>query len=31
MILLRQGQRPAWVTNIRYFEDPEFAGKFDPA
>ena len=31
MILLRQGQRPAWVTKIRYFEDPEFAGKFDPA
>ncbi|WP_455273802.1 type IV secretory system conjugative DNA transfer family protein [Rhizobium herbae] len=31
MILLRQGQRPAWVRKLRYYADPEFKGAFDPA
>ncbi|MBD9490452.1 type IV secretory system conjugative DNA transfer family protein [Ensifer sp. ENS11] len=31
MILLRQGQRPAWVQKLRYYADPEFKGAFDPA
>ncbi|QYA08685.1 type IV secretory system conjugative DNA transfer family protein [Agrobacterium larrymoorei] len=31
MILLRQGQRPARLRKIRYFEDKEFKGLFDPA
>ncbi|MBP1862183.1 type IV secretory system conjugative DNA transfer family protein [Rhizobium herbae] len=30
MILLRQGQRPAWVRKLRYYADPEFKGAFDP-
>lgn len=29
MILLRQGQRPAWVRKIRYYADAEFRGTFD--
>lgn len=29
MILLRQGQRPAWVRKIRYYVDAEFKGMFD--
>jgi type IV secretion system protein VirD4 len=29
MILLRQGQRPAWVRKIRYYADAEFKGAFD--
>lgn len=29
MILLRQGQRPAWVRKIRYYVDAEFRGTFD--
>lgn len=31
MILLRQGQRPAWVQKLRYYADPEFRGAFDRA
>ncbi|MBW8302011.1 MAG: type IV secretory system conjugative DNA transfer family protein, partial [Hydrogenophaga sp.] len=31
MILLRQGQRPAWVRKIRYYADPEFEEVFDRA
>ncbi|WP_428429472.1 type IV secretory system conjugative DNA transfer family protein [Pararhizobium sp.] len=31
MILLRQGQRPAWVQKLKYYADPEFKGAFDPA
>ncbi|MDX3977163.1 type IV secretory system conjugative DNA transfer family protein [Shinella sp.] len=31
MILLRQGQRPAWVQKLRYYADPEFKGAFDQA
>jgi type IV secretion system protein VirD4 len=31
IILLRQGQRPAWVRKLRYYADPEFKGAFDPA
>ncbi len=31
MILLRQGQSPAVVSKIRYFEDKEFAGLFSQA
>lgn len=31
VILLRQGQRPAWVQKFRYYTDPEFKGAFDPA
>ncbi|MHB0953239.1 MAG: type IV secretory system conjugative DNA transfer family protein [Allorhizobium sp.] len=31
MILLRQGQRPAWVQKLRYYADPEFEGAFDRA
>lgn len=31
MILLRQGQRPAWVRKIRYHDDNEFRGLFDRA
>ncbi|MET0172024.1 MAG: type IV secretory system conjugative DNA transfer family protein [Agrobacterium vaccinii] len=31
MILLQQGQRPARLRKIRYFEDPEFKGLFDPS
>lgn len=30
MILLRQGQRPAWVQKLRYYADAEFKGAFDP-
>ncbi|NVD42801.1 type IV secretory system conjugative DNA transfer family protein [Ensifer sp. HO-A22] len=30
MILLRQGQRPAWVQKLRYYADPEFKGTFHP-
>jgi type IV secretion system protein VirD4 len=30
MILLRQGQRPVRATKLRYHEDAEFKGKFDP-
>ncbi|CAH0342411.1 type IV secretory system conjugative DNA transfer family protein [Rhizobium sp. CECT 9324] len=30
LILLRQGERPARVRNLRYFADPEFKGAFDP-
>ncbi|MDS7594930.1 type IV secretory system conjugative DNA transfer family protein [Agrobacterium tumefaciens] len=30
MILLRQGQRPARATKLRYHADPEFRGLFDP-
>jgi type IV secretion system protein VirD4 len=30
MILLRQGQRPIWARKLRYFEDAEFEGTFDP-
>ncbi|WP_312366947.1 type IV secretory system conjugative DNA transfer family protein [Ensifer sp.] len=29
MILLRQGQRPAWVKKLRYYDDPEFKGAYD--
>jgi type IV secretion system protein VirD4 len=29
MILLRQGERPAWVRKLRYYADPEFRGQFD--
>jgi type IV secretion system protein VirD4 len=29
MILLRQGQRPAWVQKLRYYADAEFKGAFD--
>lgn len=31
MILLRQGQRPAWVRKLKYYADPEFKGAFDLA
>lgn len=31
MIVLRQGQRPAWVKKLRYYADGEFEGRFDPA
>ena len=31
MILLRQGQRPAWITKLRYYADHEFKGAYDPA
>lgn len=30
-ILLRQGKRPALARKVRYFEDREFAGLYDPA
>lgn len=30
MILLRQGQRPAWGRKLRYYADPEFKGAYDP-
>ncbi len=30
MILLRQGQRPALVRKLRYFDDPEFRGLYEP-
>lgn len=29
MILLRQAERPAWVTKLRYYADLEFKGEFD--
>ena len=29
MILLQQGQRPAVVEKLRYYDDPEFKGLFD--
>ena len=29
MILLLQGERPAWVKKLRYYADPEFRGEFD--
>lgn len=29
MILLRQGQRPAWIQKVRYYADAEFKGMFD--
>ncbi|MDL2405584.1 type IV secretory system conjugative DNA transfer family protein [Rhizobium calliandrae] len=31
MILLRQGRRPALVRKLRYYNDPEFKGLFDPS
>ncbi|MDL2410886.1 type IV secretory system conjugative DNA transfer family protein [Rhizobium calliandrae] len=31
MILLRQGQRPALVRKLRYYDDPEFKALFDPS
>jgi type IV secretion system protein VirD4 len=31
MIVLRQGQRPAWARKLRYYADAEFEGTFDPA
>jgi len=30
MIVLRQGQRPAWTRKLRYYADVEFEGTFDP-
>jgi type IV secretion system protein VirD4 len=30
MILLRQGQRPAWVQKLRYYDNAEFKGLYDP-
>jgi type IV secretion system protein VirD4 len=30
MILLRQGQRPVRATKLRYYQDVDFKGKFDP-
>ena len=31
MILLRQGQRPAWAKKLRYYDDPEITGPYDPS
>ena len=31
LLLLRQGERPLWASKIRYYDQREFAGLFDPA
>ncbi|PTT37567.1 conjugal transfer protein TraG, partial [Stenotrophomonas sp. HMWF022] len=31
LLLLRQGERPLWAGKVRYYEQREFGGLFDPA
>ena len=31
LLLLRQGERPLWAEKVRYYDQREFAGLFDPA
>ena len=31
LLLLRQGERPLWAGKVRYYDQREFAGLFDPA
>ncbi|MFL0588298.1 type IV secretory system conjugative DNA transfer family protein [Sphingomonas olei] len=31
LLLLRQGERPLWASKVRYYDQREFAGLFDPA
>jgi len=31
LLLLRQGERPLWASKVRYYDQREFVGLFDPA